>query len=214
MFPIVRMYDSDARARDAAQALSATGLFDDAIIMISPGPDAQAQLDQANADGRIPRGQAGPLARGLANGRTVVSASGPLQFGAAIERALESAGPVDTHVLSGVGGSSADPFSQALGIRTLSRRQKPMFGALTRSDFAPTSFFPLLTSGKAIFGGLTSSNFALTSFMPLLTSGKPMFGGLTSSDFSFSKMLGMPLLSKNGTPLSSFLGWRTLSDDD
>jgi hypothetical protein len=210
------MYDSASRAQEAVQALVQAGVSADWITTVSPGPDAHASLQQASEAGRLPKGYLGPCTRSVDKGRTVVSASGPMHVGVVIEGILEKFEPVGSNELPQHGGSVPDPFSQMLGIATLSRRQKPTMGALTRSDFALTSFIPLLTrDGNAMFGGLTRSDFALTSFMPLLSrGGKPMFGGLTSSDFSFSSMLGLPLLSKNGTPLSSFLGLNTLSGRD
>ena len=220
MFPIARMYDSEAKAREAAQALGAARIEAEWITVVSPGPDAAAALARANAGGRVPAGQMGPLTRGLEKGRTVVCASGPMNWGVVIEAALEKAGPVGNDELSPYGGSSASPLSDVLGIPVLTSEQRPWFGAVTSSSFSLSGMFgmPLLTKGgKAMFGGLTSSSFSLSGMfgMPLLTKGgKPMFGSLTSSDFSLSKMLGMPLLTKSGTPFSSFLGMRTLSGRD
>lgn len=215
MFPVARMYETEARAREVAQALLKAELAEESILVVSPGPDAEAQLAKANDAGRIPKGNFGPLSRGLANGRTIVSASGPLNWGAAIEATLERFGPVGSEELSTYGSGVGTPLSEVLGIPVLTRDSKPIFGALTRHDFFLGAFFPLLTrSGKPFFGGLTSSKFAPTSVFPLLTNGKPFFGGLASSDFALSKMFGMPLLSKNATPFSSFLGLKTLSDRD
>jgi hypothetical protein len=210
------MYETEARAREVAQALVRAELAEESVLVIAPGPNAEARLAEANDAGRIPKGNLGPLARGLAKGRTVVSASGPLNWGSAIEATLERFDPVGTEELSPYGSGAGTPLSEVLGIPVLTRDSKPIFGALTRSDFFLGGFFPLLTNGgRPFFGGLTSSKFAPTSFFPLLTNGgKPFFGGLASSDFAFSKMLGMPLLSKNGTPLSSFLGLKTLSERD
>ncbi len=216
MFPIARMYDSEARAREAAAALTAAEISEDWITVITPGPDAAARLESGVASGHVPRAQKSPLARGLQKGRTVLSAAGPMSWGVVIESTLEKFDPVGTDELNPYSDSAGTLFSDILGWRTLSDLDKGPSTVLASSDFAPTSVFPLLTKeGKAMFGGLTSSDFAPTSIFPLLTKdGKAMFGSLTSPDFSISKMFGLPLLSKNSTPLSSTLGMKTLSEQD
>lgn len=182
MFPIARMYDSEARAREAAAALAAAEISDDWITVITPGPDAAAALESGAASGLVPRTQMAPLSRGLEAGHTVVSAAGPLSFGVLIESTLEGFGAVGTDSLNPYGDSGGALLSDLLGIPTLTDNSR---GSSTA-----------LSSGSSNTK-LASSDFAPTSFIPLLTDGKAIFGGLTSSDFSISKMLGLPLLTKN-----------------
>jgi len=214
VFPIARMYDSEARAREAAAALAAAEISEDWITVIVPGPDASSALESGIASGRVPRAQRAPLARGLEKGRTVVSAAGALSWGVVIESTLEKFGAVGTDELNPYGESDGTLLSDIFGWPTV-LKDSSSSTVLVNSDNGPSSMFPLLTSdGKAMFGGLTSSDFLPTSVFPLLTDGKPLFGGLTSSDFSLSGMFGLPLLSKNPTPVSSMFGMKVLSDRD
>lgn len=205
---IVRMYDTDERARDAVAKLKAEGFPDDVILALTPGA-AQSVADAIVA-GRMMGHRAEFYAERVKQGRSLVAVDAPFGRGEFVTGILDGCGPVDLDLEvpedpGRVRGDRAAPLSAAMGWQVLSRRNPtPLSDSLGLPTTARNEFY--LTSE------LASPDYALSESMGMRL--------LSRNAAPFSSKLGLPLLSRklprtrlmnNPSPLSSALGMATLS---
>ncbi len=196
MIPMVRIYDSEERAQEAAGALVGRGFDERAVVVLTPSPGQDAARVRAAVERELlPGSQARFCAQCLQRGRSVVAVRVPFGRGQVALGVLESFGPVDTDQLPAYEVRNPAPLSDLLGIPTLTEDQGTFFGALVRSSWTFSSLFGL---------GLLSRKAApLSSLLGMKT--------LTRSKKDWTTSFGLPLLSRAATPLSSLIGMRTLT---
>lgn len=221
---IVRMYDTDERARDAVAKLKAAGFRDDAVLALTPGA-AQSVADAIVA-GRMMGHRAEFYAERVKQGRSIVAVDAPFGRGQAASGILDGCGPVDLdlEVPEDAGDSRltrSAPLSTAMGWPVLSRNNPtPLSDSLglrttARSEFYLTSELadPHYTLSESFGWRLLSRSaapFSTKLGLPVLSQKRPR-AKLLNEPSPLSSALGMPTLSRNPTPLSSLLGWATLT---
>ncbi len=200
MIVSARMYASEEAARGAFAQLEGESFTKEGLLHIGPTPDAGEKLDAAHAAGLVSSRLVAVLRRGLARGRHVVAVTPMLGRGALADQILDAWGPVDAEEIPEHSTSTPDPFSELLGIPTLTESQKPFFGALTRHDFAPMSFFPLLTRnqrGKAkLANPRGKAKLANPHGKAKLSANQRGKAKLIDNPAPFSSFLGIPVLTK------------------
>ena len=228
LIPVGQAYESEAKAREALDALLAAGFEEDNVSLITPsmigrqgaktsgtgGPsddaDSIATLAQLVFDvhdaSRVPVGHAIRYAENLRQGRSLVLVTAP--FGQA-QRASDSLDGVE-HVDMGpmpvpehYTWDQAAPLSAWLRLPVLTRGRSWMasrYRELTEPDYLPT---------KKYLGGLLADDpTPLSSKLGMRTIGE-------NEPAPLSSRLGMRLLRKGEpAPLSSKLGMRVLRKDD
>jgi hypothetical protein len=189
--PIVRMYETQKKARDAAGKLRKGGFHDDSILLMTP-PKGEAvapgALEGAVTAGFVPANQASVYAEGLQNGRSLVAVRAPFGSGQVATNILESCGPVETGLERPAEPEipwidDAMPFSAAL-----------RFGAIWSGQAAP--FSRLL--------GIPTQSRARTF--------EDKYPELTNPDWTFSSKIGFDLLSHKPSPASVLFGVKSLLD--
>lgn len=189
--PIIRVYDSVAKAQQAVDALTLNGFGSDLINLVAPREPAQSLDDIAAAirAGYVLKGYAKAYAASVQRGMTLVSVRAPFGTGVVVSHLLDEAGPVDSGVPeqreAGPTWDEATPLSSALNLPVLAKGnvtfsgfwQMPM--VLREGQRSNTLFKVTLKKGK------NPAPFSSLLGMPLL-----------SKNFTFSSLLGMPLVVK------------------
>jgi hypothetical protein len=226
---IVRMYETEERARAAVTKLKEGGFRDGAILEMSPG--SAKSVASGIMAGRLMGHRAGFYAERVESGRSLVAVEAPFGRGQVATEIMDGCGPVDQDLklpddpvrtnwgtaapLSAVLGMSVlsrnqpSPLSDALGIKTSSRSEFYLTSELASPSFTLSSMFGwrLLSRGAAPLSTMLG--------LPLLSrwAKSSSFGMklLSSNPAPLSSALGLSTLSRNPTPLSSALGWTVLS---
>ncbi len=183
----VRMYATEQNARNAAAKLIEEELVsEERISIFTPGSGGAEEVVQAAVqEKRLPVSHARLAVQALEKGQFVVSIPLPMEGAWAME-IMDSFGSLD------------------VGPEPVQRRRDP-------SPFSDIFAIPTLTSGKSTTPLMTKNRVIFRNFL-----GLPLLKKSVSKESSF----GMPLLrkghsntalSKNGTPLSSMLGLKTLT---
>ncbi len=196
MIPMLRIYDSQERAQEAARALVSRGFEERSVLLLTPSPGQEAAQVRAAVEDELVAGSQAPFCtRSLQQGRSVVAVRVPFGRGQVAVGTLEDYGPVDTEQIPAYEARNPAPLSDLLGIPTLTEDQGAFFGALVGSSWTFSSLFGL---------GLLSRNPApLSSLFGMKT--------LTKPKKNWERSFGLPLLSRNPAPLSSLLGMKTLT---
>lgn len=238
---VVRIYDTEQKARDAVRKLVEDGYPEGSIFLVTPGAGGVEGEEGGGApvaDSLVAAIKAGQLmaehadiyAERVQRGRSLVVV--PAAFGYARRAAeiMETCAPVDTDIelpQDPYDWNIGTPLSSAVCLPVLARnrpaplsgligltpivRGQATFGTLASSTFFPSSFFKLLTKGPAPL----SSTFGLK----LLTTKKGVWASsfglplLSRGAAPLSSMFGLPLLSRSAAPLSSLLRFPTLLPD-
>lgn len=189
---IVRVYDSEAKAQQAVDALVLKGFGTDLINLVAPSEPAQSLEDIAAAirAGYVLKGYAKAYAACVARGLTLVSVRAPFGTGVVVTRALDAAGPVPSGVPeeheAGPTWDEAAPLSSALNMPVLAK---------SGTTFSGFWQLPMVTREGERSRTLFSVNFKrggnAAPFSSLL--GLP----LLSKKWTFSSLLGLPLLVKS-----------------
>ena len=210
--PIVRIYDSEDKAREAVGKLNENGFYDDVTFLLTPSGEGGA----ANAlkAGRALGDKADLYVDRLAAGRSLVVCDALPGTGRMAEDIMDGVGPVDTDF-----GPAPErdpwgpgaPLSAAFYIPVLTeRRPAPFSGAFG---------LPTLTYGRSTFGELASPHFHVSSMlgMSLLSKAAAPLSRLVGlatlirKAAPLSSSVGLPLLSRRAAPLSSSVGLKLLS---
>ena len=225
LIPVGRAYASEAKAKEALEALLAAGFDEQDTSLITPSmierdeagkagkeseSDSTARLAQLVFDvhdaSRVPDGHAIRYAENLRQGRSLVLVTAP--FGQA-QRATDTLDGVESVDMGPMPvpeyytWNQAAPLSAWLRLPVLTRGRSWMasrYRELTEPDYLPT---------KKYFGGLITHNpTPLSSKLGMRAVGK-------NEPAPLSSKLGMRVLEKDApTPLSSRLGMRVLRKDD
>ena len=233
--PIVRVYESEQQARDAANRLKEEGFSPDEVYLVTPlsgeEVDPAATVSSALLAGRVLGKQAQRYAQFVEGGHSFVAVLPPFGYAQLAMNILAEHGPIETEPRppqrSSMAWDEGAPFSSAFQLRTIQRNQPAPFSSLLglgtvsrggRSFFA-TLFGELTDPHFALFGrsSLSSRAAPLSSLVGLKTlsgrsgpSWRSSFGlPMLTSGSPYS--LGLPLLSRNPAPLSSLFGLRVLS---
>ena len=233
MTTIVRMFESEQVARDAAEELNGDQRFDGlsgrfytpfAAQAVAPG--SASAIDDAVEAGTIAGSQGRACKRGLDRGLSVVIVQCAFGNGGRAEARLGAYGPIEPDAIPEVRDYDTALFSELLGIPTLTDRKTPLsdlLGLKTRKKPEVTSLgLPRLMSNatplSSTFGIPLSKKPDVTSlgFARLMGNATPLSStlGLPLSKKPEVTSLGFPRLMKNPTPLSSAFGLKTLTTED
>lgn len=222
VLPVVRIYESEHQAREAFQKLKAEGFPENGTFLMTPGGEegVSGSLGAALMAGQ----RLGPnatrfYADRLRNGRSLVMTLAPFGYSKLAGEIMDGCGTVDANLrvppedrTYGPGAPLSDamslpvlskgasPFSDSIGINTLTRgRPRARVGNW-------------ITFLGRVFPPLTSSRFFPGRVLPLLMGNAKIIPLPTKAGGSGSKrsMVGMPLLLNNPAPLSSAFGIPTL----
>ncbi len=232
---IVRVYDSEKKARDAAKKLKADGFGDVLVLAPKAGGEGAAKADygrdvaDAVRGGRFPRASSRMAADSLQKGRAVLCVDAPYGAGKAANEIVESFGPMEVK-------EQAEPFDFNSGL-TSDAFNVPLLqdgytlanwfgGLLKSSDYTFSSFLnlalvtddPAPLSSRLRLSVLSDPKKPYTVGEPtLLSDPAPLstrfrFDVLSKPKKDWTQSFGRPLLMKNNpTPLSDRLGWSVLS---
>ncbi len=194
MLMAVRIYGSEANAREAARRLVEAGIRKDLVHVLTPesGVAEQAVLAARSAK-KLPATHVKAAIAALGKGQSVVSTPLPYYGQEALE-IMDSCDPVETDSLPEIRlPSDPAPFSEMLGIPVLTKDGKSSARLLQGPIFKSFLGLPLLSSSSI---GKTSS-----FGMPLLSKSatkKSSFGlPLLTTPTSKTTSLGLPLLTKS-----------------
>lgn len=191
----VRIYESDDAAKDAAARLEEAGYRDSSVILAGEAKGKEAEtVASAVGAGVLPASQAAGYVKSLEKGHSLVAVEAPFSRGALAVGIMEGEGIVRTARPRRDSTHSPSPFSDALGIPTLSS-DRPS-AKLARSDWTFSSKIgqKLLSEDPAPF----SSRFGLKT--------------ATTPKQNWDKSFGQPILSSEAAPLSSLLKMKTLTE--
>lgn len=179
MIPIGRMYASEERAKDAARRLQEDGFAQSTIAVVAPGSGPRA------IPRSVPKNQAIAYNRGMEAGHWLVVVEAPFNWGQVATGHLLEAGPVTPVGVPMVSPRNPSPFSDWIGLPTLSTRGRSYL--------------------SRIFPELSNPRFALSSMlgMKMLSSArgayKPVVPGpvLSRSGGSYKPVIPFPLLTRS-----------------
>lgn len=218
--PIVRLYETEQKARDAVGKLAEEGFPKETIFLVKPTFERDAgtadDLAVAAMAGFVPQDQVAVYAEGLKQGRSVVAIRAPFGQGALATHILDSCGPMET----GLELPKGRPIAWEVGAPLSSAFLLPIILRNKPAPFSGTFGLPMLSSGRT-FGSkykeLASSDYAFFGRSRLSQKAAPLsslFGLKTLSTkarTSRTSSFGLPLLSQNAAPLSSKLGMHLLT---
>lgn len=215
MLNIVRVYETEAQAQQAAAALQQRGFRSELVHLLAPSAGAAEQVVRdAVAAEHLPYEYQKLCVGLLADGRSVVSVFPPFGNSALAENILGEFDPLMDVSFPEVRRQSPAPFSDAIGIPVLSHGLT--FGSVKLNDNpAPLSTrfgWSLLSSNTTPFS--TRFGFKLLSKRRENWTSSFGFPLLSRRKANWTSSFGFPLLSKNSTPLSSRFGLSLLSDKD
>jgi hypothetical protein len=238
MANIVRIYDTEDKAREAVRKLADDGFPADAICLVTPSVAGGEEGEPAGASGdalstaMVAGGLMGDGAELYASrvraGRSIVAVPAAFGYGRRAMDIMDEVGPVDTDVRppeDPYDWNEGTPFSASVSLPVLTRnRPAPLsgligltpliegratFGTLTSSKYFPSAVTGPLLSRKA---APLSSMFGLKTLLTKRGPWRSSFGMplLSKAAAPFSSMMNLPLLSRNPAPLSSLFGFRLL----
>lgn len=188
--PIVRMYGTQKKARDAVAKLRQGGFSDDSILLITSSKSEEVTSD--SLQGAVEAGfllpdQVSRYAEGMQQGRSLVAVQAPFGSGQLATNILESCGPVDRPEPPAEPDvpwiDDAMPFSAALRFRAIWPNQADPFSRLLGT--------PTLSRGRTF---------------------EDKYPELASPEWTFSSKIGFELLSRQPSPASVLFNLKTLSD--
>ncbi len=208
--PVVRVYRTDAQARDAVARLEELGFAGDSIHLVAPVSEEDAAsaraLSRAVSAGFLLQDKADRYAEQVRQGRSLVAVRAPFGLGQRAADCLDALDPVDTgleHPASGVSWDLAAPLSSSLLAPVIWRNQPAPFSRLVRG--------PVLSGGRTFestLPELTPPGWSFSSrigLRPLSRRQAPWSSLSGKSGASWKRSLGLPLLSAHPTPFSAKL---------
>ncbi len=227
MEPIVRIYESEEAARDAVRLLTDEGFEEDNVFLISPsfpGGEARAVRSAIEKE-QLPGSYARVCTDALQRGRVIVSVVAPFGAGQTAMDLLDGCDAVETATLPDPSTRNPAPFSDFLGLPTLSDSQPSSELSESAHPLSQTFGLPVLSNRAAPLSSMVGMKtvsapkrqWRSSMGMPLLSkNAAPLSSMLRMKTLSapkrgWKRSFGMPLLSRNPAPMSSLLGLRTLS---
>ncbi|MEM1089781.1 MAG: hypothetical protein AAGI67_05335 [Pseudomonadota bacterium] len=221
MLSTVRLYEQEQQAQEAASQLKQAGFRDDTIMVLTPGEESAAAVVSAINKNQMAARFRKVCIQALQNGKTVLAVWPSFGMGLTAEEIMDSFGPVDTDSLPPYVPYDPSPLSDLLGIPTLVKHEHSInIRQLTRPGWTLSSMFGiglLKRSDKSIIPmkelNAPKPNRRSSFGIPLLKSSDSAIIPMKQLTSSKSKRtsFGLPLLSKNGTPLSSLFNIPTLT---
>jgi hypothetical protein len=220
--PIVRVYESEQQARDAAGSLKDEGFRPEDIYLLTPASGEELGLPPTAVSDAILAGRtlgkhASRYAAYLAEGRSLVAIRPPYGYSQLAINILAGYGPLETEPRpperSSTAWDEAAPLSSALQLPPLKRnRPAPFSSLLGLKTLSPGG----RTSLSSMAGELTSPHFAFFGASRLAREAAPLssffhLGTVSRSKGPWRSSLGFPLLSSDPAPLSSAIGLLPLS---
>ncbi len=209
LIPVGRVYDSEAKAREAVNRITGAGYSDRFTSLYTEPKESEEATAKAivasHEAGDLPLNHAMVYARQVHQGRALLLATPPFSHGSYITGLMDDAGSLELDEPLPAPPSRLDspsPLSDFLGWPVLLKDEPSPLS--TKLGLSPLSHG--LTRCSRWFGGpLTKPGWTFSS----------KIGWRLKSDnpTPLSSMFGLKLLSDNPTPLSSLLGWRLLVDD-
>jgi hypothetical protein len=228
MTTYVRIYSTEESANAAVARLARTGFRDSRIFLpsLAAGKEDETVRSAVEA-GTLPEAQSRICVQSLKEGHSVVATDAPFGRGKAALAAMESADTVNSDKLSRYTSDDPAPFSQLLGIPTLSDVEPST--ELLSSNWSLSSAFglPLLSKSPAPFRSLLGlpvlskpkRNWNRSFGLPLLSQKAAPFSSLfgiptlTKTDKDWRTSFGVPLLMNDPAPLSNLFGTKTIIKD-
>ena len=224
MYPIVRLFEDEGRAREAARALIEEEFPESAIQIIAPASaaDEEAAGQPASASQTMLAGfamgsnpkvisakQVAACAEALDKGRTLVLVTAPFGTSNFVRATLDEFDPVDTELLTppkpkGYTYDDRYPISSAFRIPLLTK------GTDVMSDFLGA---PSISHGRTWMSRVFGENANFRMFGSANVGNKKILGenNLKDRPADFTSSFGLPLLSSNSTPFSSLFGMSPLT---
>ncbi|MFN3232279.1 MAG: hypothetical protein ACE363_08995 [Alphaproteobacteria bacterium] len=193
MTATVRIYETQDAAQKASHRLARLGFNDQRILVGSDlAGQEEAAVRAAVSDGLLPGGHIKASTSALQRGRTLLAVDLPFGRGKRGVHVMNTSGAVDLDALPPIISDDPAPFSDLMGLPTLTKFESST--RLARSDWSFSSMFglPLLSKKQ---GGKASS-----------------FGFKTLVPHVKKSSFGIPLLSKKQGGASSSMGFKTLTD--
>lgn len=194
MFPVTRLYDSEAAVRNAIDMLVEAELPRDCVMVISPEDPAAVQaVDHAIEAGRLRSGHRRALKEALGRGRWIVSAMPEVLQSGLAQDTLDEAGPVDSETIPSYPSDNPSPLSDFLGMPVLTSGKSQT--ELLKFDLDSSFGFKLLSNKAAPLSSLFG--------LPLLKTSRGSIARGTSVErmsgtaAPFSSRLGLKLLSSS-----------------
>ncbi len=141
MVPTGRMYDTEAKARDAEAKLLAAGFSSREVSVMTPTTGA------AGMPPGIPAAQQVAYGKAVEAGHSVVVVQADFQWSQTAADILNSCDPVSAHGPPLIEDRSPSPLSDLIGFPVLSKNGA-RFGTLARSDFSLSSMIGLKMLSK------------------------------------------------------------------
>jgi hypothetical protein len=175
---IGRMYETEAQARDAMEKLKDDGFAEKTMFLVPPGTTAEAM------PAGVPRDHAFSYARGIEHGHTLLLVDAGFGWGETVSQIMDSCGPVSARSLPLLRPRNPAPFSNLIGMPTLSTRGRSYFSRM----------FPELTAP----GFHLSSKFGMKLLSQKKGPWEKSFGMklLSRKEGPWEKSFGLPLLKK------------------
>lgn len=196
MVPIVRFFASEQAARDAVAKLVNEDIPRANTAIIIPNETGSgAAVDAAVRDGVLPGAASAATTKALGRGRSVVCVTPPYGMSGTAERIMELGGAVDTADVPDVYPNDPSPFSDLMGMPTLTKSGHSSV-RLSNSPIFRSWFGLGLTSKKAtplssMFGMKT-----LSTKRGSQAAGTPV-QKMSGDPAPFSSKIGLPLLTKS-----------------
>lgn len=224
MSTVVRMYDAEDNARSALQLLSDNKFGSNEVFHFQPDAGDPTEVVARAIDSELIPSRYGSACRNaLSAGHHVVAVLAPFGSGQYAEELLDSCGPVNTAALTEYSGSATGPvLSDVIGWPTLSRRNHVMTSRVSRGwtlsgTIGMKTLSKSATPLSSMFGmnPLTKPKSKTSSFgLPLLSKGTKLGSRIKRESPDRFDSFGIPLISRDPTPLSSLFGLKVLSHDD
>ncbi len=135
--PIVRAYESDQQARDAANRLKEEGFPPDEVYLVTPLSGEEVDptaVSRALLAGPVLGKQAQRYAQFVEGGRSFVAVRPPFGYAQLAMNILADHGPIETEPRapqrSSMAWDEGAPFSSAFQLRTIQRNQPAPFSSL------------------------------------------------------------------------------------
>jgi len=228
MTTYVRIYKTEDGANAAIRRLARAGFRDNKVYLPSAAAGKEEETVQAAVEaGVLPASQSRICVQSLKEGESVVTTYAPFGRGKAALGVMKGAGAVKSDVLERYSSDDPAPFSELLGIPTLTNvkpsaellssnwsfSSKLGLGLLSKNPTPLSSMLGLPVVSKA------KKNWKLSFGLPLLSSSaaplSSMFGlpTLSKTQKDWRTSFGVPLLVNDPAPLSNLFGLKTIIRD-
>lgn len=203
MQAVVRQYETEDKAREALSRLAEYEYAADEMFMFSPSGDSASVVREAVAHEQIPGGYYKTCTAALEQGNHLVSVLPPFGSSEHAIAILDSCDPVNTDAFPELYDSNPTPFSDFLGIKTLSHHPTFNIRQITKPGWSLSSMIGMgmLTKRRSEYSPIIPMKPLSAAKSKTSSFGLPL---LTKRRESYSPIIPMPALTKRKTKNSSF----------